>query len=83
MAKGTLSEAKKSKSVVAVVGNAHLEGIKKHLLHKEQLNDLSVDDLLTIPPPNHNANILITSIMLVPSGVAMALVGMAIWKRFK
>ncbi|MED6221905.1 hypothetical protein PIB30_059269 [Stylosanthes scabra] len=75
MAKGILNVAKNKKSsrVVAVVGRVHLEGIKKHLQHQERLSDLSVDDLLTIPPPKNTAKI-ITTIGVFMAGVAI------IWK---
>ncbi|MED6161149.1 hypothetical protein PIB30_057986 [Stylosanthes scabra] len=52
MAKGILNVAKKSRCVVAVVGKGHLDGIKKHLQHQQKLDDLSVDDFLTTPPPS-------------------------------
>ncbi|MED6161146.1 hypothetical protein PIB30_057983 [Stylosanthes scabra] len=73
MAKGILNVAKNRSCVVAVVGMAHLDGIKKHFQHQQKLDDLSVDDLLTVPPPKHTAKI-ITCIGVFMAGVAI------IWK---
>ncbi|MED6169414.1 hypothetical protein PIB30_021216 [Stylosanthes scabra] len=76
MAKGILNVAKESSCVVVVVGMGHLEGIKKHLQHQRQLDELSVNDLSTIPPPKHAAKIII-SVGVLMAGVAI------VWKCFK
>ncbi|MED6131949.1 hypothetical protein PIB30_014851 [Stylosanthes scabra] len=77
MAKGILNEAKKSSRVVAVVGKAHLDGLKKHLQHPQQLDDLLVDDLLTVPPPKYIILKIITSINVLMAGVGI------IWEYFE
>ncbi|MED6198098.1 hypothetical protein PIB30_062805 [Stylosanthes scabra] len=74
MAKGILNEAKNSSCVVAVVGKVHLDGLKKHLQHPQQLDDLSVDDLLIVPSS--------TAKIIIYIGVFMAEVAI-IWKYFE
>lgn len=74
------SEGGRMKNVVAIVGEAHVQGVAENLSKGFSTPERKIDSLLEIPEPSFNSSVVMPSFLVLTPLAAVALPVFGVWK---